>query len=96
MVETDRAVAFVMDDLLLDEPGGRLEGAGRLRLSKDAFSKPKPDGIMLRNDDQAFKKVVDAATVRPLHRRRGPEDLKSGSRRRFRPRAQPERDDRLN
>ena len=29
----------------------------------DAFSKPEPYGIMLRKDDPAFKKVVDAATA---------------------------------
>jgi glutamate/aspartate transport system substrate-binding protein len=32
-------------------------------MSKDAFSKPEPYGIMLRKDDPAFKKVVDAATA---------------------------------
>jgi len=32
-------------------------------ISKDAFSKPEPYGIMLRKDDTAFKKVVDAATA---------------------------------
>ena len=32
-------------------------------ISKDAFSKPEPYGIMLRKDDPAFKKVVDAATA---------------------------------
>jgi glutamate/aspartate transport system substrate-binding protein len=32
-------------------------------ISKDAFSKPEPYGIMLRKDDPAFKKVADAATA---------------------------------
>ena len=32
-------------------------------MSTDAFSKPEPYGIMLRKDDPAFKKVVDAATA---------------------------------
>ena len=32
-------------------------------ISKDAFSTPEPYGIMLRKDDAAFKKVVDAATA---------------------------------
>jgi len=32
-------------------------------ISKDAFSKPEPYGIMLRKDDPAFKKVVDGATA---------------------------------
>ena len=31
-------------------------------ISTDAFSLPEPYGIMLRKDDAAFKKVVDAAT----------------------------------
>jgi glutamate/aspartate transport system substrate-binding protein len=63
MVETDRAVAFVMDDVLL---AGLVAGAkdpSMYTISKDAFSKPEPYGIMLRRDDPAFKKVVDAATA---------------------------------
>jgi glutamate/aspartate transport system substrate-binding protein len=63
MVETDRAVAFVMDDVLL---AGLVAGAkdpSAYVISKDAFSKPEPYGIMLRKDDPAFKKVVDAATA---------------------------------
>src|SRR6266851_1023853 len=50
MVETDRAVAFVMDDILL---------ASLAAGSKE----PDAYGIMLRKDDPAFKKVVDAATA---------------------------------
>ena len=63
MVDTDRAVAFVMDDVLL---AGLVAGAkdpSMYAISKDAFSKPEPYGIMLRRDDPAFKKVVDAATA---------------------------------
>src|ERR1700712_981561 len=63
MVETDRAVAFVMDDILLASlVAGSKEPAAYV-ISKDAFSKPEPYGIMLRKDDPAFKKVVDAATA---------------------------------
>jgi glutamate/aspartate transport system substrate-binding protein len=63
MVETDRAVAFVMDDILLASlVAGSKEPADYV-ISKDAFSKPEPYGIMLRKDDPAFKKVVDAATA---------------------------------
>src|SRR6195952_1030740 len=63
MVETDRAVAFVMDDILLASLiAGSKEPAAYV-ISKDAFSKPEPYGIMLRKDDPAFKKVVDAATA---------------------------------
>jgi glutamate/aspartate transport system substrate-binding protein len=63
MVETDRAAAFVMDDILLASlVAGSKEPAAYV-VSKDAFSKPEPYGIMLRKDDPAFKKVVDAATA---------------------------------
>jgi glutamate/aspartate transport system substrate-binding protein len=63
MVETDRAVAFVMDDLLLASLVAGSKEPGAYVISKDAFSKPEPYGIMLRKDDVAFKKVVDAATA---------------------------------
>ncbi len=63
MVETDRAVAFVMDDILLASLVAGSKEPGAYVISKDAFSKPEPYGIMLRKDDVAFKKVVDAATA---------------------------------
>jgi glutamate/aspartate transport system substrate-binding protein len=63
MVETDRAVAFVMDDILLASLVAGSKAPGDYVISKDAFSKPEPYGIMLRKDDVAFKKVVDAATA---------------------------------
>ncbi|KRR19539.1 ABC transporter [Bradyrhizobium lablabi] len=62
MVETDRAVAFVMDDILLASLVAGSKAPDDYTISKDAFSKPEPYGIMLRKDDPAFKKVVDAAT----------------------------------
>jgi glutamate/aspartate transport system substrate-binding protein len=63
MVETDRAVALVMDDVLIASfIAGAKEPAAYV-ISPDAFSKPEPYGIMLRRDDPAFKKVVDAATA---------------------------------
>src|SRR6516225_7252488 len=62
MVETDRAVAFVMDDILLAGLVAGSKDPSMYAISKDAFSKPEPYGIMLRRDDPAFKKVVDAAT----------------------------------
>jgi glutamate/aspartate transport system substrate-binding protein len=62
MVETDRAVAAVLDDILLASfVAGSKDPAGYV-ISKDAFSKPEPYGIMLRKDDPAFKKVADGAT----------------------------------
>lgn len=62
MVETDRAVAFVMDDVLLASLVAGSKSPDDYVISKDAFSKPEPYGIMLRKDDAPFKKVVDAAT----------------------------------
>jgi len=63
MVETDRAAAFVMDDILLASLVAGSKEPDAYVISKDAFSKPEPYGIMLRKDDPAFKKVVDAATA---------------------------------
>jgi glutamate/aspartate transport system substrate-binding protein len=63
MVETDRAVAFVMDDILLASLVAGSKSPDDYTISKDAFSKPEPYGIMLRREDPAFKKVVDAATA---------------------------------
>src|ERR1700753_1636227 len=63
MVETDRAVAFVMDDILLASLVAGSKDPSQYAISSDAFSKPEPYGIMLRKDDTAFKKVVDAATA---------------------------------
>jgi glutamate/aspartate transport system substrate-binding protein len=63
MVETDRAAAFVMDDILLASFIAGSKDPSAYTISKDAFSKPEPYGIMLRKDDLAFKKLVDAATA---------------------------------
>jgi glutamate/aspartate transport system substrate-binding protein len=63
MVETDRAAAFVMDDILLASLAAGARDPSLYVISKDAFSKPEPYGIMLRKDDAPFKKVVDDATA---------------------------------
>ena len=63
MVESDRAVAFVMDDILLAGFVASSKDPAAYVISTDAFSKPEPYGIMLRKDDAPFKKVVDAATA---------------------------------
>jgi glutamate/aspartate transport system substrate-binding protein len=63
MVESDRAVAFVMDDILLASFVASSKAPEAYVISTDAFSKPEPYGIMVRKDDAAFKKVVDAATA---------------------------------
>jgi len=63
MVETDRAVAAVLDDILLASFAAGAKDPSAYVISSDAFSKPEPYGIMLRKDDPAFKKVVDEATA---------------------------------
>jgi glutamate/aspartate transport system substrate-binding protein len=62
MVETGRAAAFVMDDILLYSLVATSKAPGDYAISSDALS-VEPYGIMLRRDDPAFKKVVDAAMV---------------------------------
>src|SRR3954447_16932828 len=63
LVETDRAVAAVLDDILLASFVAGSKDPAAYVISTDACSKPEPYGIMLRKDDPAFKKVVDAATA---------------------------------
>jgi glutamate/aspartate transport system substrate-binding protein len=62
MVETGRAAAFVMDDILLYSLVATSKSPGDYVISADPLS-VEPYGIMLRRDDPAFKKVVDAAMV---------------------------------
>ena len=62
MVETGRAVAFVMDDILLYSLAAQSRNPKDYEISKDALS-VEPYGIMLRRDDPAFKKVVDNAMI---------------------------------
>jgi glutamate/aspartate transport system substrate-binding protein len=63
MVETDRAVAAVLDDILLASFVAGSKDPDAYVISTDAFSKPEPYGIMLRKDDPAFKRVADEATA---------------------------------
>jgi glutamate/aspartate transport system substrate-binding protein len=60
MVETDRAAAFFMDDILLYSLVAGSKAPADYTISPDALS-VEPYGIMLRRDDPAFKKVVDGA-----------------------------------
>ncbi len=62
MVETGRAVAFVMDDILLYSLAAQSRSPGDYAISPEALS-VEPYGIMLRRDDAAFKKVVDNAMI---------------------------------
>jgi len=72
MVENDRAVAFVMDDILLAAFAVGSKDPQAYAISSEAFSKPEPCGIMLRRDDPAFKKVVDDATAALYQSAEGP------------------------
>jgi glutamate/aspartate transport system substrate-binding protein len=65
-VETGRAVAFFMDDILLYSLVANSKNPSEWVISADALS-VEPYGIMLRRDDPAFKKVVDGA-VRNLYK----------------------------
>jgi glutamate/aspartate transport system substrate-binding protein len=58
MVETGRAVAFVMDDILLYSLVAQSRTPGDYVISSEALS-VEPYGIMVRKDDAAFKKVAN-------------------------------------
>ena len=59
-VETGRAVAFFMDDILLFSLVANSKNPSEWVISADALS-VEPYGIMMRKDDAAFKKVVNGA-----------------------------------
>ena len=63
MVETDRAAAFVMDDILLAALAANSKSPADYVISADALS-VEPYGIMLPRGDAAYKKVVDAEMTR--------------------------------
>ena len=60
MVETGRAMAFVMDDILLYGLVALSPSPKDYVISSEAFS-IEPYGLMVRKGDTAFKKVVDDA-----------------------------------
>ena len=62
MVETGRAVAFLMDDILLASLAANSKSPGDYSITKEALEL-EPYGIMMRREDPAFKKVVDDAIV---------------------------------
>ena len=62
MVETGRAVAFVMDDILLAGLAAQSRTPKDYEISADALS-VEPYGIMVRKDDKAFKALADKATA---------------------------------
>ena len=60
MVETGRAVAFVMDDILLAGLAAQSRSPKDYEISSQGLS-VEPYGIMVRKDDKAFKAVADKA-----------------------------------
>ncbi len=64
-LETGRAVAFMMDDALLYGEMAKAKRAGDWIVTGTAQSK-EAYGCMLRKDDPAFKKLVDAALTKAL------------------------------
>ena len=59
-VETGRAVAFFMDDILLYSLVAQSRNPSEWAIGSDAYT-VEPYGIMMRKDDDAFKKVVNGA-----------------------------------
>jgi len=62
MVETDRATAFFMYDILLFSLVASAKNPSDYVIGSEAYT-IEPYGIMLRRDDPAFEKVVDGATA---------------------------------
>src|SRR6478672_6417653 len=62
MVETNRAVAFAMDDVLLASLAASSKAPAEYTISSEALS-VEPYAIMMRRDDPEFKKAVDNAIV---------------------------------
>lgn len=60
MVETGRAAAFAMDDILLASLAANSKSPSDYMITSEALS-VEPYGIIQRRDDPAFKKVVDTA-----------------------------------
>ena len=61
-LETDRAAAFIMDDVLLASLAAGSKDPSAYVMSEETLS-VEPYGIMLRKDDAEFKAVVDAAML---------------------------------
>jgi len=59
-VETGRAVAFFMDDILLYSLVATSKNPSEWAIGSEAYT-VEPYGIMLRKDDAAFKKVANGA-----------------------------------
>jgi glutamate/aspartate transport system substrate-binding protein len=62
MVDTGRAAAFFMDDILLYSLVANARNPGDWTIGAEAYT-VEPYGIMMRREDPAFKKVVDGAVT---------------------------------
>jgi glutamate/aspartate transport system substrate-binding protein len=62
MVETDRAAAFFMDDILLYSLVASSKAPADYAIGAEAYT-VEPYGIMLRREDPAFQKIADNATA---------------------------------
>jgi len=62
MVESGRAAAFFMDDILLYSLVANSRNPSEWVVGSEAYT-VEPYGIMLRRDDPAFKKIVDNAVT---------------------------------
>ena len=79
MVDTGRAAAFFMDDILLYSLVATARNPGEWAIGSEAYT-IEPYGIMMRRDDPAFKKVVDGAVTPALQERaRSTRSTRSGS-----------------
>ncbi|MDB5860781.1 MAG: extracellular solute-binding protein [Ramlibacter sp.] len=63
MVETGRADAFALDDVLLASLIASSKDPAGYALSKADFGPPLPYGPMIRKEDPEFKRLVDEATA---------------------------------
>ncbi|MEP6875524.1 MAG: amino acid ABC transporter substrate-binding protein [Burkholderiales bacterium] len=62
LLASDRAVAYVLDDVQLAALVATSREPGEYRLLKDSL-RQEPYGIMFRKDDPAFKEVVDQTVL---------------------------------
>jgi glutamate/aspartate transport system substrate-binding protein len=67
MLQTDRAVAFAMDDVLLRSQAAQTGNPGDYLLSDAALS-VEPYGLGLTRDDPLFKQLVDGVITRVFQR----------------------------
>ena len=63
MVETGRAVAFFMDDILLYSLVANSKAPGDYMVGSEAYT-VEPYGAMMPRDDEGFRKIVDGATAK--------------------------------